>query len=727
MRVVGSPMLTHHLIGACSLGLILGLLLSAGPVIAEDNSPMCLSVWELDHNPLPVMTIGDVVVLVDDVAGRLYSQKAESGEPAILCDLHEPIYDVKFRYVGGEQDKALLFGNLGQPSNCARTFLLWTDGTTGGTELLERGGGVTGSGGECLGFLNVQPVGLLANGVLSIRASRQGLDLYMAEVSRRGTTLVSTLGDSRDAWDMMVARNGVTTQERCYFGLFQSSYVNNVNIWSSDGTFGGTTLETSWTTYGSGPVPTKLFCIKDRCYCLASENLSLVSAETSMWRLSDATSRDAAYLGSLPVALNDTGPATALGERAIFIANSLESGTELWASDGTVSGTTVLKDIYPGSSSSDTSRPAVLGGLAYFGAFSPDVGWGLWRTDGTGQGTSLVMAVPESFREVDYARIDTFDAVGDLVYFQNAFVSSQGLSRELWRTDGTPEGTYRLCLLHPRMMENQDASWHMRANLDDVLYFTKKDDEHGVELWRTLGTVATTSLCEDILSGPADTRVSSPVLLGDKVVFTGLSACGDVYALWSIPHPFTRVPELLGLPRGSAVQKLAEHGLQTGRLSAQYDVEVARDIVVSQSPESATRVVRGTAVSLTISLGPLANVEGEGDEPPRSVFVPDYSGRSENGLESETLAAGLVLGRVSHVFSSSITAGTVVSQAPAAGTLVAENTAVDFVISCGPGTTGCASSASSPSGSCGVDLDWILLGTALLFMILLAGNALGNA
>jgi len=64
-------------------------------------------------------------------------------------------------------------------------------------------------------------------------------------------------------------------------------------------------------------------------------------------------------------------------------------GTELWKSDGTASGTVLVKDISPGSGSSCPDGLTNVSGTLFFGA-NDGVGLGLWKSDGTEAGTVLV-------------------------------------------------------------------------------------------------------------------------------------------------------------------------------------------------------------------------------------------------------------------------------------------------------------------------------------------------
>lgn len=63
---------------------------------------------------------------------------------------------------------------------------------------------------------------------------------------------------------------------------------------------------------------------------------------------------------------------------------------ELWVTDGTAAGTTMLKDIYPGSGGSSPAEFAVFDNKLFFTANGETHGRELWVTDGTAAGTTLV-------------------------------------------------------------------------------------------------------------------------------------------------------------------------------------------------------------------------------------------------------------------------------------------------------------------------------------------------
>lgn len=81
---------------------------------------------------------------------------------------------------------------------------------------------------------------------------------------------------------------------------------------------------------------------------------------------------------------------TAVNGLVFFVARTNDTGYELWKSNGTTAGTTMVKEINPGRASSYPSDFYVLNNILYFAASDPISGNELWRTDGTASGTYMV-------------------------------------------------------------------------------------------------------------------------------------------------------------------------------------------------------------------------------------------------------------------------------------------------------------------------------------------------
>jgi trimeric autotransporter adhesin len=177
-----------------------------------------------------------------------------------------------------------------------------------------------------------------------------------------------------------------------------------------------------------------------------------------------------------------------------FISYESASGWELWRSDGTVAGTTLLKDIYPGSSSAFPYGTydwllapflgAVVSGYLYFVANDGVHGLELWRTDGTTAGTTLVSDLTEGAAGSRLFRLSS--ARGQLF-----FVRNEGESNSLWRSDGTDAGTIPLAAVVPKCLSRI-------VELAQTMLFTNFSTAQGCGLWASDGTQAGTRLLKEI-------------------------------------------------------------------------------------------------------------------------------------------------------------------------------------------------------------------------------------
>ena len=144
-----------------------------------------------------------------------------------------------------------------------------------------------------------------------------------------------------------------------------------------------------------------------------------------------------------------SGPSyiTAIGNTVYFEAFDRTNGGELWKSDGTADGTSLVKDIYSGSGSSRAGDYpeylTVMGGKMYFGAIGSSMSWQLWKSDGTEEGTVLVKDIAPGYQE-SYPLWLT--VIGDSFFFA---MDDAIHGWELWKSDGTEVGTVMVKDINP--------------------------------------------------------------------------------------------------------------------------------------------------------------------------------------------------------------------------------------------------------------------------------------
>jgi ELWxxDGT repeat protein len=110
----------------------------------------------------------------------------------------------------------------------------------------------------------------------------------------------------------------------------------------------------------------------------------------------------------------------------IYFAATGDSGGELWRSDGSAAGTTLVKDINPGPDGSNPSGLVDINGTLLFGAYNGANGQELWKSDGTVVDTVLVQDIAAGAANSDPY---DFKVVGTRLFF-TAWTASSG--RELW-------------------------------------------------------------------------------------------------------------------------------------------------------------------------------------------------------------------------------------------------------------------------------------------------------
>ena len=135
------------------------------------------------------------------------------------------------------------------------------------------------------------------------------------------------------------------------------------------------------------------------------------------------------------------------------------------------------------------------------------------------------------------------------------------------------------------------------------------------------------------------------------------------------------VPELKNMNLSQAEETLKDLGLKIGTTSTDYSNTVDKDLVIRQEPASGAKVQSGTEINLVISVGKEDTTE--------IIKVGKYVGMSEKDAIATARNNHLRVRNVDYQYSSSIDKGHVISQSIGAETEVAENSAIDFVISLG--------------------------------------------
>jgi ELWxxDGT repeat protein len=193
----------------------------------------------------------------------------------------------------------------------------------------------------------------------------------------------------------------------------------------------------------------------------------------------------------------------------LFTVNETNVPYALWYSDGTPAGTirlasiqAFLTDFYYPYSLSDRSS-SEFGGYLYFPANNGSTGMNLWRTDGTPEGTQLVKDLSG---EWPYYSIDSMGSDGYFLYFLVFRGSNNGQQFvEIWRSDGNQDGT--------QMLLNRSSGRIAVVNQRAIFSLS---DSVNTQLLRSTET----GDLEQFATIPSGNQMNSFVYYGGQVYFT---------------------------------------------------------------------------------------------------------------------------------------------------------------------------------------------------------------
>lgn len=190
--------------------------------------------------------------------------------------------------------------------------------------------------------------------------------------------------------------------------------------------------------------------------------------------------------------------------RAWFEADDGVHGPELWFSDGTSIGTALAADLQPGAWGSSPTAFVATPSRLYFRAGTDGVGKELFSTDGDSIG--LIADLEPGAGGSHPLPIAVLD---DILLF---VAHVEGLGNEIWKTNGNPGGTELVVDLEPGPAGGAQVASHWPARtVGGHLFFGNGPHFLDTELWRTDGTAEGTRIVADIWPGDG---AGLPVLFG---------------------------------------------------------------------------------------------------------------------------------------------------------------------------------------------------------------------
>lgn len=439
---------------------------------------------------------------------------------------------------------------------------LWrTDGTALGTELVaDLTPGPAGTTLEVASaYLQTSILG--GRWLFKTRSEQEGVRLWATDGTPAGTELLSTLDGSRSAFEPPELSVPIFGSPRLWCATPGG---RGLIFGAEDGTTGNEPWFTDATS-GATEQVADLLAGRDWSYPRACSPIggrvvwTAWAGESSPWGQGPFASTGAP--GDLISLGSNEGDSRSM-PRTYFGEELILAGEHLLATDGTLEGTRTLS---ANNGWGYFEEPLAFGGQLLMRAWGGEgEGPQLITVDGI---TGTVVPIEPEQLEASLAP-ERLTAVGDLVLF-TSWQPSQG--SELWRTDGTPEGTFLVRDILPGPGSAIPEEPYFIAEpppvdrlvvLGDFVYFAADDGVRGAELWRSDGTFAGTQLVADLFPGPYPSHPRDLTRVGNHLYFTAESPQHgrELWRLDSASRPGLSVADLVPGTASSVPQELTAVG-----------------------------------------------------------------------------------------------------------------------------------------------------------------------
>lgn len=211
---------------------------------------------------------------------------------------------------------------------------------------------------------------------------------------------------------------------------------------------------------------------------------------------------------------------TRVNDILYFTANDEKHGNELWKSDGTEMGTVLVKDINKGKSSSQPSLLTAYNQQLYFVVNENGLYSSIWQSSGT---ESTTISVAKIQQGSDKVKILNLVPAGRFLFL----VGEINGNLTLWSLQ---KGNNQLSFIKSFVSKANDSKVAFSVH-GESLVFAASDEKNNEELWISDGTKEGTKLLKELMVGSKSSSPKHFFSHLDKVFFTANNAKNET-ELW---------------------------------------------------------------------------------------------------------------------------------------------------------------------------------------------------
>jgi ELWxxDGT repeat protein len=249
----------------------------------------------------------------------------------------------------------------------------------------------------------------------------------------------------------------------------------------------------------------------------------------------------------------------------------------------------------------------------------------LWRSDGT---------LPGTYRLRAFKSIQNLAVVGTTLYFA-ADAGTTGL--ELWKSNGTAAGTVLVKDIYPGSTGSVPSRF---AEMGGAIYFTARNATNGQELWKTNGTSAGTLLVKDIISGAGSSNPGYLVKLNSTTLLFVANNGQIGYELWKTNGTAAGTVVVKDINPGTRISSLPQYLTNVNGIVyfGAIDATAGRELWRSDGTNAGTYRVKDIRAGSTGSnVENLINLNGA------LIFTADDGVHGDELWKSNGTAAGTIL------------------------------------------------------------------------------------